>query len=60
MILSAAMMLRWSFGLNSEADRIEHAVESVLNEGYRSMDLKSPNAKLVGTREMGAALIARL
>jgi 3-isopropylmalate dehydrogenase len=60
MILSAAMMLRWSFGLVNEADRIERAVERVLDEGYRSMDLKSPNTKLVGTKEMGAAIVARL
>ena len=60
MILSTAMMLRWSFGLNNEAARIERAVEKLLDDGYRSMDLKSPNAKIVGTQEMGAALIARL
>jgi 3-isopropylmalate dehydrogenase len=60
MILSAAMMLRWSFGLSGEADRIERAVESVLNEGYRSMDLQTADAKLVGTHEMGAQIVARL
>ena len=60
MILSAAMMLRWSFGLANEADRIERAVEKVLADGIRSMDLKSLGGKVVGTREMGAAVIARL
>ena len=60
MILSAAMMLRWSFGLAKEADRIERAVEKVLADGIRSMDLKSLGGKVVGTREMGAAVIARL
>ncbi len=60
MILSAAMMLRWSFGLDQAAERIEKSVETVLTDGYRSMDLKSPNAKMVGTKEMGAAIIERL
>jgi 3-isopropylmalate dehydrogenase len=60
MILSAAMMLRWSFGLSREADRVERAVEKVLADGIRSMDLKSLGGKVVGTREMGAAVIERL
>jgi len=60
MILSAAMMLRWSFGLAREADRIERAVEKLLADGIRSMDLKSLGGKVVGTREMGAAVIERL
>ena len=60
MILSAAMMLRWSFGLAREADRIERAVEQLLADGIRSMDLKSLGGKVVGTREMGAAVIERL
>ena len=38
-ILSAAMMLRYSFGLSEEADRIENAVDSVLNEGARTADI---------------------
>ncbi len=59
MILSAAMMLRWSFGLQTEADRIERASKSVLADGIRSMDLKSLGGKVVGTREMGAAVDRR-
>jgi 3-isopropylmalate dehydrogenase len=54
------MMLRWSFGLAREADRIERAVEKLLADGIRSMDLKSLGGKVVGTREMGAAVIERL
>jgi 3-isopropylmalate dehydrogenase len=60
MILSAAMMLRWSFGLSREADRIEHAVEQVLAAGIRSMDLKSLGGTIVGTREMGQEILKRL
>jgi 3-isopropylmalate dehydrogenase len=60
MILSAAMMLRWSFGLHAEASRIEQAVEATLNSGIRSMDLKSLGGTVVGTREMGRAVVERL
>lgn len=44
-ILSAAMMLRYSFNLGEEADFIEKAVTDVLNEGWRTMDIKSPDAE---------------
>lgn len=57
-ILSAALMLRYSFGLESEARTIEDAVSAVLTEGYRCNDIVEPGMKLVGTREMGD-LIAR-
>ncbi len=60
MVLSAAMMLRWSFGLAKEADRIEAAVEKLLADGIRSMDLKSLGGTVVGTREMGQAIITRM
>ena len=60
MIMSAAMMLRWSFGLDAEAGRIEGAVERALNEGIRSMDLKGAGGQALGTRAMGAAIIDRL
>lgn len=55
-ILSAAMMLRWSFGLEAEAARIENAVRGALAKGYRTHDLAEPGARLVGTTEMGAAV----
>ena len=52
-ILSAAMMLRYTFGLGQEADAIEHAVKSVLDQGYRTPDLFAGEGTLVGTAEMG-------
>ena len=52
-ILSAAMMLRYTFGLGQEADAIENAVKSVLDQGYRTPDLFAGEGTLVGTAEMG-------
>ena len=52
-ILSAAMMLRYTFGLGQEADAIENAVKSVLDQGYRTPDLFAGESTLVGTAEMG-------
>ena len=51
--LSAAMMLRYTFGLGQEADAIENAVKSVLDQGYRTPDLFAGEGTLVGTAEMG-------
>ena len=56
-VLSAAMMLRYSFGLEEEANTIEEAVTKVLNLGYRTGDIMSAGMKLVGTKEMGKLLI---
>jgi 3-isopropylmalate dehydrogenase len=61
-ILSAAMMLRYSFGLEQEALAIENAVSATLNAGLRTGDIASRNAKpssekIVGTVEMGEAII---
>lgn len=52
-ILSAAMMLRYSFDLDMEADRVEEAVRKVLKKGYRTVDIMSPEKTLVGTDKMG-------
>ncbi len=52
-ILSVAMMLRHSLGQASAADRIEKAVEEVLNEGYRTADIQEPGCKVVGCKQMG-------
>jgi len=52
MILSAAMMLRYSFQLNDEAKVIEDAVQSVLDAGFHTGDLQVPDGRLVGTAEM--------
>ncbi|RLQ96088.1 3-isopropylmalate dehydrogenase [Falsibacillus albus] len=52
MILSAAMMLRHSFSLNEEAEAIENAVQSVLDNGYHTPDLRMHNGQKAGTKEM--------
>jgi len=52
-ILSVAMMLRYSLGLETEAESIEAAVVSVLNKGYRTADIASKGTTVVGTAEMG-------
>src|SRR5699024_3618095 len=52
-ILSAAMMLRYSFDLDEEAAAVEKAVKDVLADGYRTVDIMSEGAKQVGCREMG-------
>lgn len=52
-ILSAAMMLRFSFDLDAEADAIENAVEEVLKEGWRTIDIMSDGKTQVGTEKMG-------
>jgi 3-isopropylmalate dehydrogenase len=59
-ILSAAMMLRWTFDMESEATRIEKAVRGALEKGYRTGDLVEPGGKLVGTAEMGAAIAEQI
>jgi 3-isopropylmalate dehydrogenase len=61
-ILSAAMMLRYSFTLVEAADVIEAAVEKVLNDGLRTGDIyqKKAGEKLVNTKEMGDAVVAAL
>ena len=52
-ILTAAMMLRLSLGLQQEADAIESAVEHIINAGYRTEDLREAGKEVVGTKEMG-------
>ncbi|MCI6720815.1 MAG: 3-isopropylmalate dehydrogenase [Clostridiales bacterium] len=52
-ILSCAMMLRYSFGLQAEADAIEAAVEKALNDGYRTTDIAAPGQTPLSTSEMG-------
>lgn len=52
-ILSVAMMLRYSFNLLEEAQKIETAVYTVLDNGYRTSDIYSEGTKKVGTKEMG-------
>lgn len=52
-VLSAAMMLRFSFGLSKEADAVEAAVDRVLEKGFRTADIMSEGMKRVGCQEMG-------
>lgn len=59
-ILSAAMMLRYSFDMAVEADEIEAAVNAVLDDGIRTADMMSEGCTLVGTRKMGDAILAKL
>ncbi|GEL08831.1 3-isopropylmalate dehydrogenase [Salisediminibacterium halotolerans] len=51
-ILSAAMMLRYSFAMQKEAETIEKAVDSVLKQGYHTGDLNVKNGQKVGTKEI--------
>lgn len=59
-ILSAAMLLRYSLNLDAEADAIEAAVQKVLEDGYRTVDIMSDGCQLVGCIEMGDAIVSRL
>ena len=59
-ILSAAMMLRYSFDLDREANVIEEAIEKVLKQGYRTSDIMSDGKTLVGTKEMGDLIVANM
>ena len=59
-ILSAAMMLRFSFDLDKEASAVEEAIESVLKEGYRTIDIMSEGKIQIGTSEMGDKICSRI
>lgn len=55
-ILSAAMMLRYSFDLDVEGKAIEESVKNVLKQGYRTIDIVSEGTTLIGTEEMGSKI----
>ena len=59
-ILSAAMMLRYTFNLEEQAVRVENAVKKVLAQGYRTGDIYERGTNKVGTKEMGDAVLAAL
>ena len=59
-ILSVAMMLCYSFALVKEAGVVEAAVESVLNEGYRTYDIMDEGKTKVGTKEMGDLIAGKV
>ena len=52
-ILSGAMMLRYSFGLQEEADAIEASVEGVLEDGFRTVDIAKEKSRAISTQTMG-------
>lgn len=56
-ILSAAMMLRYSFDMSEEADAIENAVSAYLDAGYRTADIMSEGGKLVGCKQCGELIV---
>ena len=59
-ILSAAMMLRFTFDLDQEADAVEAAVQQVLKDGFRTGDIMSEGCTLVGTVQMGDLIAERI
>jgi 3-isopropylmalate dehydrogenase len=59
-ILSVAMMFRYTFARADVASRIERAVRTVLRAGLRTADIAAPGESVVGTRAMGAAVVAAL
>jgi 3-isopropylmalate dehydrogenase len=59
-ILSGAMLLRYSLGLEEEAQAIEGAVERALAQGYRTYDIATPDQDVIGTRAMGDAIASNI
>lgn len=59
-VMSASMMLKYSFNLDKEADIIENAVKEVLKDGYRTFDIMSEGQTLVGTSEMGDLIAKKI
>jgi 3-isopropylmalate dehydrogenase len=59
-ILSAALLLRYSFQLEVEAQLIETAVEKVLEDGLRTGDLTKDHSQVIGTTAMGDAIVAKI
>ena len=59
-VLSAAMMLRYSLDLDKEAEAVENAVQKILKDGYRTVDIMSEGCTQVSTSEMGDLLVKAL
>lgn len=59
-IASLAMMLNYSFGMQTESDAVEQAIVSVLEAGYRTADLREAGKTAVGTKQMGNLIIERI
>jgi len=60
MILSVAMMLRYTFGLSQEAEELEGAVKAILSKGYRTPDIFTQGCKQVGTTEAGRLIVSEV
>jgi 3-isopropylmalate dehydrogenase len=60
MIASFGMALRYSFGMGKEADQVDQAIAGALAKGLRTADIKSEGCTLVGTAEMGSAILAEM
>ncbi|OYX86054.1 MAG: 3-isopropylmalate dehydrogenase [Azorhizobium sp. 35-67-5] len=60
MIGSLGMALRYSFGLGEVADRIDRAIAAVLAAGLRTADIRAPGGPIIGTADMGSAIIDQL
>ena len=59
-VLSTAMMLRWSFGLDEEAGCIENAIDELIESGARTKDISLTNEKFLSTQEMGDEISATI
>ncbi|NCN10957.1 MAG: 3-isopropylmalate dehydrogenase [Leptospira sp.] len=59
-ILSGALMLRYSFSMEEEAVKIENAIRAVLKKGFRTKDIAEKDAKVLGTKEIGAEILKEL
>lgn len=59
-VLSAAMLLRFSLNLDAEADAVEHAVQTVLSNGYRTADIAQEGCRTIGTSEMGTLIVDQI
>ena len=59
-ILSASMMLRWSFGLHEEADAIETSINNALSDGYRTVDIAGDGGNVMGTSQIGDMIAGRI
>ena len=60
MIMSFAMMLKYSFDMNEDSDLLEQAVQNILSKGLRTADIKQDNETAISTKEMGKAVIDEL
>ena len=60
MIMSFAMMLKYSFGMNEDSLLIEQAVQNVLSKGLRTFDIKQNTENAISTQEMGSAVIQEI